>query len=120
MTTTDSLKTLNDWTNKHLERMTSLGELNMRLFEKLATRQMDAMSLYLEHSLRLMKLATEAKGYTELFKGQVEAGKELTERMFAEGKVTLQIWGEARDDYRAWLEKSMSELGQELRQGSAV
>ncbi len=100
MTTTDSIKTLTDWTNKHIERMTSLGRLNMRLFEQLAIRRMDAMNLYLEHGLRLMQLATEAKGYSDLFKGQVEVSKELAERMLAEGKVALQIWGEARDEYR--------------------
>lgn len=118
--TTDSLKTLNDWTNKQLERMTSLGELNMRLFERLAARQMDAMSLYLEHSLRLMRLAAEAKGYSDLFKGQVEVGKELTERMLAEGKANLELWGEMRDQYRAWFEKTLSDLGQDLRQADAA
>ncbi|NCC30090.1 MAG: phasin family protein, partial [Gammaproteobacteria bacterium] len=63
MTTNDTLNTVNELTNKTVERMTSLGELNVRIFEKMSARQMDAMSLYMEHAMRMMKLATESKGY---------------------------------------------------------
>ena len=120
MTTTDSIKTINDWTNKGIERMTSLGELNVRIFEKMAARQMDAMSLYMDHSMRLMKIATESKGYNELVKGQVEAAKDLSERVMAEGKTAMQIATEARDDYRNWFEKNMGELSADLRKGVAA
>jgi hypothetical protein len=120
MNTTDSLKTVNEWTNKNVERMTSFGELNVRLFEKLAARQMDAMNLYMDHSMRLMKLATESKGYNDLFKGQVEATKELSERVMAESKAGMQFFGEARDDYRVWIEKNLSEVSEDLRKSVAV
>ena len=113
MNTTDSLKTVNEWTNKNVERMTSFGELNVRLFEKLAARHMD-------HSMRLMKLATESKGYNDLFKGQVEATKELSERVMAESKATMQFFGDARDEYRVWFEKSLNEVGEDLRKSAAV
>ncbi len=115
MNTSETMKTMNDWTNKGVERMTSLGELNLRLAEKMAARQMDAMTLWMEHAMRVMKVGAESKGYNELFKGQVEATKELSERLLAEGKTTLQVVGEARDDYRAWFEKNISEISADLR-----
>lgn len=117
MNTTDSMKAISDLTNKNIERMTSLGELNVRIFEKMAARQMDAMTLYMDHAMRVMKVATESKGYNELFKGQVDATKELSERMMAESKSTMQIASEARDDYRGWLEKNMGEISAEMRKG---
>ncbi|QGU33244.1 phasin family protein [Thermochromatium tepidum] len=120
MSATDSLKTLNDWTNKNFERMTSFGELNLRLFERLAARQMDAVNLYIDHGMRLMKLAAESKGYNDLFKGQVEATKELSERILAEGKATMQIFGDARDEYRLWFEKNLNEVSEDLRKGVIV
>ncbi|BCU05563.1 phasin family protein [Allochromatium tepidum] len=120
MNTTDSLKTVNEWTNKNVERVTSFGELNMRLFEKLAARQMDAVNLYIDHSMRLMKLATESKGYNDLFKGQVEATKELSERVMAESKAAMQFFGDARDEYRVWFEKSLNEVSEDLRKSVAV
>jgi len=115
MNSTDTMKAMNDMTSKSVERMTSLGELNVRIFEKMAARQMDAMSLYMDHAMRAMKIATESKGYNEYFKGQVEVVKELGERIVAEGKTSMQMVGETRDDYRAWFEKNMAEVNADLR-----
>lgn len=115
MTTNDTLNTVNEITNKTVERMTSLGELNVRIFEKMSARQMDAMSLYMEHAMRVMKLATESNGYNEFLKGQVEATKELSERVLAEGKTNMQAVSDVRDDYRTWFEKNMADASADLR-----
>jgi hypothetical protein len=115
MSTNDTINNINEMTNKTVERMTSLGELNVRIFEKMAARQMDALSLYMEHSMRVMKLATESKGYNEFLKGQADATKELSERILAESKNSMQAVTEVRDDYRAWFEKNLAEVNAELR-----
>jgi soluble cytochrome b562 len=107
-------------TNKTVESMTSLGELNVRIFEKMSARQMDAMSLYMEHAMRMMKLATESKGYNEFFKGQVEATKELSERVLAEGKTSMQAVTDVRDDYRNWFEKNMADVSADLRKTTSA
>ena len=120
MSTNDSLKVVNELTNKSIERMTSLGELNVRLFEKMAARQVDAITLYTDHAVRVFKIATEAKGYNEFFKGQVEASKELSERVVAEGKASIQLAGEVRDDYRAWFDKNAAEISADLRKNVAA
>jgi hypothetical protein len=115
MTTNETMSTVNELANKGVERMTSLGELNLRVFERLATRQMDAANLFVEHGIRVMKLATEAKGYNELLKGQVDATKELSERLMTESKTNLQVAAEVRDDYRGWMDKYLAEVNAQLR-----
>jgi len=115
MTTNTTMTSINDLTNKTVERMTSLGELNVRIFEKMSARQMDAMSLFMEHAMRVMKLATESKGYNEFFKGHVEATKDLSERVLAEGKASMQVVSDVRDDYRAWFDTNMADLSADLR-----
>ena len=118
--TTNTINTVNEMTTKNVERMTSLGELNVRMFEKMSARQMDAMSLYMEHAMRVMKLATESKGYNEFFKGQVEATKELSERVMAESKTNLTLAGQVRDDYRTWFEKTLADVSTDLRKAVPV
>ena len=120
MNTTDTMKTVNELTNKNFERMTSLGELNVRVFEKMAARQMDALGIYMDHTMRMMKLATESKGYNDFFKGQVEAAKDLSERVIVEGKGVMQLANDSRDDYRTWFEKSLSEISADLRRTTAA
>lgn len=120
MNTSDSLKTINELTNKNIERMTSLGELNMSIFEQVAARQLDAVTLYMDHAMRVMKLATESKGYNDFFKGQIDATKELNELVKTESKTTMQVVSKARDDYRAWVEKNLAEVSSDLRKNVAT
>lgn len=110
MSTQDVVKTYSDLTNQNVERMNALGELNLKIVEKVASRQMDVMNLVLEHSVRLMKLATEAKGYGDLYKGQVEMAKEMSEKMMDESKANMALAGEIRDDYRGWLDAAMADV----------
>ncbi len=116
MTINNTMKTLNDLTNNSVERMTALGELNMKMAERVATRQMDLFGLWMEQGSKMMRAATEARGYADLYKAQVDMTKDASEQMMAESKANLQIATEARDEYRAWYESTLSEI----RQGSGL
>ena len=118
MTAKENLDAVNDMGNKGMERMNQLGELNVKVMEKIASRQMDAMNFMLEHGMRQMKLASEAKGYNEFVKGQVELAKETSERMMEETKANMQIAAEVREDYRAFVQDGMSELSEGVRKAS--
>jgi phasin family protein len=118
MTTKDTANLMNEMGNKGFEQLNALGELNLRAWEKLVGRQMDAVSLAMEQGIRQVKLATEAKGYTEYMKGQVELAKETSERAMAEAKANLKVAGEVQEDYRAWMQKGMSDLSADLRKGA--
>jgi hypothetical protein len=89
--------------------MNALGELNLKAAEKVVARQMDAFNLFMEQGVRLMTLATEAKGYSDFYKGQIDMAKEMTQRMMAESKTNMQVAGELRDEYRGWLDAAMAE-----------
>jgi phasin family protein len=110
MNTKQVVNTYTDLTNKSVERINSLGELNLKLAETVTTRQMDVMNLFMEQGLRMMSLATEAKGYSDLYKGQVEMAKTISERMMDESKANMKLAGEIRDDYRGWFDAAMADV----------
>jgi hypothetical protein len=110
MSTKDVINTYTDLTNKSVERINSLGELNLKLAETVTARQMDVMNLFMEQGVRMMSLASEAKGYGDFYKGQVEMAKEISERMMAESKANMKLAGEIRDDYRGWFDKAMADV----------
>jgi hypothetical protein len=112
MSTNDMLNTYNTLSNKGVERINSLGELNLKVAEKMAARQMDAMNLFMEQGVRLMKLATEAKGYSDYYKGQVDMAKEVTEKMLQESKTNMNLAGEIRNDYRNWFDAAMADVNE--------
>jgi len=110
MTAKDNANAMNELSDRGLARMNALGELNLKAAEKLTNRQMDAFNLFMEQSVRLMTLASEAKGYSDLYKGQVDMAKEMTERMMAESKTNMQVAGELRDEYRGWFDATVAEV----------
>ncbi|MEY6433847.1 phasin family protein [Thioalkalicoccus limnaeus] len=115
MTVNDSVKQMGDVATKNLERANAMVELNMRTWERLVGRQMEAVNLCLEQGLRMMKVATESKGYNDYLKGQTEIVKDVTEQMMAEAKVNMKLAGDLREDYRAWYERSLSDLSSDMR-----
>jgi hypothetical protein len=110
MNTKDVMSTYNELTNKSVERVNALGELNLKIAETVATRQMDMMNLLMEQGLRMMTLTTEAKGYTDLYKGQVEITKDVAERLVEESKSGMKLAGQIRDDYRGWFDAALAEM----------
>ncbi len=115
MSANQTINAVTEIANKGVERLTTLGDLNLRVFERLAARQMDAANLAVEQGTRVMKLVTEAKSYNDLVKCQVEATKELGERLVAESKTNVSLASQVRDDYRAWFEKNLADVSADLR-----
>jgi len=118
MAVKDNLNAINEMGNKGYERMNALAELNLRTWETLAARQMDAMNLLMEQGMRQMKLATESKGYNEFVKGEMELAKEMSTRMMEEAKANMKIAGQVRDDYRNWFQQGVTELNAEMRKAA--
>ena len=110
MNTKDVMSTYTELTNKSVERVNALGELNLKMVDTVATRQVDMMNMFMEQGLRMMTLTTEAKGYSDLYKGQVEMTKEMAERMVEESKSGMKMAGQIRDDYRGWFDAAMTEV----------
>jgi hypothetical protein len=114
MTRRDNPNLFTELGTKGLERLDTLGELNLKAWERLASRQVDVLNLMVEQGVRQMKLATEAYGYTELAKGQVELVREASERAMREARANLRLAGEVREDYRAWVEDGISEITRQM------
>ncbi|MGA8260348.1 MAG: phasin family protein [Arenicellales bacterium] len=99
---------MNEMGNNGFERLNALGKLNLRTWEKVVTGQMDAVSLAMEQGIHQVKLATEAKSYTEYLKGQVELATQISARAMEQAKANLKVAGEVQEDYRAWMQTGMS------------
>jgi hypothetical protein len=110
MTIKESTTAITELTSKGLARMNALGEVNLKIADKVASRQMDAFNLMMEQGVRMMNLATEAKGYSDYYKGQLDAAKQISERMMAESKANMQVASEVRDEYRTWFDGAMADM----------
>ena len=101
---------LNELGSKGYESFVQLGEINLRTMEKLASRQMDAMNLFMENATRQSELATQAKGLNDLIKAEAELTKEFGNRLMGELRQNLELAGETQKSYRAWFEKGLADV----------
>jgi phasin family protein len=113
-TAKENLDAINELSNKGYEAARELGELNLRTMEKLVARQMDMMNMFMESSLRQVVMASEAKGYNDLIKNQIEMTKEVTERVMNESREAVKFASDTRDEYRAWMESGMEVVSENL------
>ena len=115
-TAKENLEAVNELSSKSYEAARELGELNLHTMEKLVSRQMDMMNMFMESGLRQVTMASEAKGYNDLIKSQIEMTKEVTERVMNESREAVKFANDARDEYRAWMESGMEVLNENLNQ----
>ncbi len=114
-----SFDMMNEMGTRGVESMRELGEINLRNWERMVARQMEAVSMMMETGMRQARTASEAKGYNDLVKAQVEFAKELGQRLVEETRQNLKLAGDARDEYRAWFEKGMVGVREQMAEAAA-
>ncbi len=113
-TAKENLEAFNELSNKGYEAARELGELNLRTMEKMVSRQMDLMNMFMENSLRQISMASEAKGYNDLVKTQIELTKEVAERVMSESRESVKFANATRDEYRAWFENGVELVSENM------
>ena len=87
-----------------LETTRRVGELNMRTFERLATKQAEILGQCLESATRQAELLGSTKDYKEYLAAQTEASKSCGEKLMANVRETTDILNEVRGEFTAMVE----------------
>jgi phasin family protein len=103
----ESIEVLNDLSSKGYEAAKSLGEINLRIMERMMARQLDTFNLVMDSGLRNIKMITEAKGPNDLVRGQMDLVREVSERLLAESRESVKLASDTREEYRAWVEQGV-------------
>ncbi|MCB1802259.1 MAG: phasin family protein [Gammaproteobacteria bacterium] len=84
-----------------------LGELNMRTFEQLASKQAKVMNDCLESSAKQVELMTTAKDYKEAMAAQSELLKGCNEKFLANLRDTTEMMTAVRDELSGMVEEAV-------------
>ncbi len=113
-TAKQNVELFNNMSNQGFEYMQQLSEINMHAMEQLMGRQMDTLHLLMESGLRQVSMATEAKGFNDLVKGNMEMAEELTEKVMLTSRENIKLSSDTRDEYRNWFEKGVEVVAQNM------
>ena len=89
------------------EAARSLGELNLRTWEKLVENQTAVFGLFVDAGIELVKSTTEQKDIKDLVNAEMNVAKQFGENLVVKSREALQVANDARDDYRSWAEQGV-------------
>lgn len=113
----DIVKNIETWNKVAMESARRLGDINMRTLEKLAERNFEAASDYLEGSVRQLKVMGESKDIQSAVKEQTEIAKELNEKFVDYAKKTAAVFNDVKGELTEWAEDGMKAVGAPLGGG---
>lgn len=100
------------------EAARSLGELNLRSWEKLVEKQTETFGLFVDAGIELVKATSELKDIKELVNVEMEVAKQFGENLIEKGRETLQVTNDVRDDYRSWAEKGVENFTKQVNKST--
>ena len=111
---TDILKNIETLNKATIESAKRLGDINMRTFEKLTQRNIEATADYLDGSMQQLKLMGESKDIQTAAEEQARLGTQLNEKFVEHAKKTAEVLNEVKGELTDWAQDGMSAVGTPL------
>ncbi|WP_428634516.1 phasin family protein [Sedimenticola sp.] len=89
------------------ENIRSLAEINLRTWEQMVERQMDAFSIFVDAGIEQLSISGHSSDPKELFNSQVALSKTLSEKLANKGRDAVNLATQAGSEYRSWLENGI-------------
>ncbi len=84
-----------------------LGEINMRTFERLTERQLEATGEYLEAGIAQLKVLGETKDVQNAVSVQTKYATQIGEKLVDDAKKAAAILNDAKGELSDWFEDGM-------------
>jgi hypothetical protein len=110
----ENIETLNDFGNTGYQNMRDLGEINLKVWEKMMEKSLENAKFWTDTGVRQMELMLGAKDFKQMMENQVALTKEVGERLVEQSYAGLQITQDTGDEYRAWFEKSVDTVAEKV------
>ncbi len=114
----DILKNIETLNKAAIESAKRLGDINMRTFEKLAQRNLEAAADYLDGSVQQLKLMGEAKDVQSVVEEQARLSTELNEKFVEHAKKTAEVLTDVKGELNDWAQDGMKAAATSPRNGS--
>lgn len=94
-----------------IDSATRLGDMNARVFQRLAEHHVNATKACLESGIKQLKVVGEAKSYEQIVSQQSRIIAEVGETLMNEAKETVDTLVEAKDELSGWVGEGIETMG---------
>ncbi|TVO71934.1 phasin family protein [Sedimenticola selenatireducens] len=103
-----NLELIKDFGINGYENIRSLAEINLRTWEKLVEKQMDAFGLFVDAGIDQIAANGNPQDIKTVLENQAALGKALSENMAVKGREAVDLASQASNEYRSWLENGIN------------
>ena len=114
----ENLEMMKEMNNNGYESVRELGDINLRIMNNMMEKQSDMLNTWLDASAKQMELSSTAKDPKEFMASQAALTKEMGEKLIAEGREVISTATQVQGEYRAWYEKSVQSMTNNLNKAS--
>ena len=107
-------------TDENYTNLRKLTDLNLKVWDQLAGKQMEVMKLYFETGNKQVELAKDAKRVDELYSKQAELARELGEQLIERNQQVMEILNKSREEYKDWVEAGTAQAKTRMEQVTQV
>ena len=103
------------------ETVRTLGELNLSTWEKLAEKQIEAFNICFDAGVELLKASAEIKDIKDvqaLVNTEVVRAKDISEKLVANSKETLEVANAASVEYRSLVESNVESITKKVNEAA--
>lgn len=102
-----NLELIKDFGINGYENIRSLAQINLRTWEQLLEKQMNAFGLLVDTGIEQLSITGQSSDPKELYNSQVALGKSLGENLAGAGRETVNLAAQVGNEYRSWLENGI-------------
>ena len=100
----ETIETMNDLGTTAYDNLRKLGELQLTTWNQMFEKQMETFNLVMGNVVSQAELASEAKDYPEMMKGQMSLNQKLAEDLVEKTRESAELVQKAGEGYRSWAE----------------
>jgi len=105
----ETIETMNEMGTKTYDSLRKLGEMQLSTWNKLFEKQIETFNMVMANAVSQAELASEAKDYSEILKGQMTLNQKLGEDLIEKTRETAEFVQQTGEEYRTWAEAAVKE-----------
>lgn len=115
----DMYDVVNKMSQSAFDTARRLGEIQLKLSEKLMEQQVDLTNAFIESSVKSLELLGKAKGYQELVSGQAELVRDYSQKVLEGYRSGTDVVTEARESLTKLVDENVAEASKSLKAATA-
>jgi len=111
----ESFESLRKMANDNNSAISKLLELNVSLWNKISSKQLELFKLCFESSTKPLSAQNGVTSADEFFKQQMEMARECGEKAAQINKEVIELFSSSREDYQEWYDSSVKHAQEQLQ-----